>query len=119
MRGLVLAEKPSLMRAIESAYKSGGTFPFTLDFAAFHGHLMRLAMPGDYCNEWGGPWDEKYLPMVPDQFRYLPDDAVSVAKIMSKIKVGKYDFLVNACDAEREGEHIFWSCNEANGHKLT
>ena len=60
MRGLVLAEKPSLMRAIESAYKSGGTFPFTLDFAAFHGHLMRLAMPGDYCNEWGGPWDEKY-----------------------------------------------------------
>ena len=40
MRGLVLAEKPSLMRAIESAYKSGGTFPFTLDFAAFHGHLM-------------------------------------------------------------------------------
>ena len=118
MRGLVLAEKPSLMRAIESAYKSGGTFPFTLDFAAFHGHLMRLAMPGDYCNEWGGPWDEKYLPMVPDQFRYLPDDAVSVAKIMSKIKVGKYDFLVNACDAEREGEHIFWSFYEANGLKL-
>ena len=37
MRGLVLAEKPSLMRAIESAYKNGGTFPFTLDFAAFHG----------------------------------------------------------------------------------
>ena len=61
MRGLVLAEKPSLMRAIESAYKSGGTFPFTLDFAAFHGHLMRMAMPGDYCDEWGGPWEEKYL----------------------------------------------------------
>lgn len=118
MRGLVLAEKPSLMRAIESAYKSGGTFPFTLDFAAFHGHLMRMAMPGDYCDEWGGPWEEKYLPMVPDQFRYLPDDAASVAKIMSKIKAGKYDFLVNACDAEREGEHIFWSFYEANGLKL-
>lgn len=118
MRGLVLAEKPSLMRAIESAYKNGGTFPFTLDFAAFHGHLMKLAMPGDYCDDWGGVWKEESLPMVPDPFRYLPDDAASVSKIMSKIKVGKYDFLVNACDAEREGEHIFWSFYETNGLKL-
>lgn len=33
---------------------------------------------------------------------------------MAKIRSGHYDFLVNACDAEREGEHIFWSFYEAN-----
>lgn len=116
MRGLVLAEKPSLMRAIQSAYSAGG-FPFTLDFAAFHGHLMGLAQPSDYHEEWR-KWDLAALPIIPDSFKYLPVDKPSVDKIMGKIKAGKYDFLVNACDAEREGEHIFWSFYEANNLKL-
>ena len=115
MRGLVLAEKPSLMRAIQDAYKAG-TFPFDLDFAAFHGHLMGLAAPADYHEEWR-KWDLAALPLIPDAFKYLPVDKKSVDIIMAKIKGGHYDFLVNACDAEREGEHIFWSFYEAN--KLT
>lgn len=112
MRGLVLAEKPSLMRAIQSAY-SAGTFPFTLDFAAFHGHLMGLAAPADYHEEWK-TWNLGDLPLIPDQFKYKPTDKPSVDKILAKIRSGHYDFLVNACDAEREGEHIFWSFYEAN-----
>lgn len=115
MRGLVLAEKPSLMRAIQDAYKAG-TFPFNLDFAAFHGHLMGLAAPADYHEEWR-KWDLAALPLIPDAFKYLPVDKKSVDVIMARIKGGHYDFLVNACDAEREGEHIFWSFYEAN--KLT
>lgn len=90
MRGLVLAEKPSLMRAIQSAYSAGG-FPFTLDFAAFHGHLMGLAQPSDYHEEWR-KWDLAALPIIPDSFKYLPVDKPSVDKIMGKIKAGKYDF---------------------------
>lgn len=113
MRGLVLAEKPSLMRAIEDAYKGGGPFPFTLDFAAFHGHLMRMAQPAEYNPDWK-QWTVKDLPIIPGFFKYLPDDVQSVNKIMAKIRNGKYDFIVNACDAEREGEHIFWSFYEAN-----
>lgn len=112
MRGLVLAEKPSLMRAIQDAYYAG-TFPFDLDFAAFHGHLMGLAAPADYHEEWR-KWDLAALPLIPDAFKYLPVDKKSVDVIMAKIKGGHYDFLVNACDAEREGEHIFWSFYEAN-----
>ena len=115
MRGLVLAEKPSLMRAIQDAYYAG-TFPFDLDFAAFHGHLMGLAAPADYHEEWR-KWDLAALPLIPDAFKYLPVDKKSVDVIMARIKGGHYDFLVNACDAEREGEHIFWSFYEAN--KLT
>lgn len=117
MRGLVLAEKPSLMRAIEAAYKGGGSFPFTLDFAAFHGHLMRMVKPEEYDGKLK-KWEVGTLPIIPDQFRYVPADPQSVNKIMTKIKNGKYDFLVNACDAEREGEHIFWSFYEANGLTL-
>ncbi len=113
MRGLVLAEKPSLMRAIEAAYKNGGTYPFTLDFASFHGHLMRMAQPAEYNENWK-PWKEEDLPLIPEPFKYMPNDVDSTSKIMAKIKAGKYDFLVNACDAEREGEHIFWSFYEAN-----
>jgi len=118
MRGLVLAEKPSLMRAIQSGYSlCSGKLPFTLDFAAFHGHLMGLAQPGDYHEEWK-KWDLAALPLIPEPFKYLPIDKESVDKIMVKIRTGKYDFLVNACDAEREGEHIFWSFYEANGLTL-
>lgn len=112
MRGLVLAEKPSLMRAIQEAYKTG-KFPFQLDFAAFHGHLLELAQPADYHAEWK-KWEISALPIIPDPFMYVPTDKASIDKIMGKIKSGGYDFLVNACDAEREGEHIFWSFYEAN-----
>lgn len=113
MRGLVLAEKPSLMRAIQAAYQAGGSFPFALEFAAFHGHLMRLAKPEEYHAEWK-KWDIKDLPLLPEPFKYAPGDKDSIDKILSKIRTGRYDFLVNACDAEREGEHIFWSFYEAN-----
>lgn len=112
MKGLVLAEKPSLMRAIQSAYKSD-SFPFVLDFAAFHGHLMRLSQPKEYNPDWE-KWDLKTLPMIPGQFQYLPEDVKSVDKILAMIRSGRYDFLVNACDAGREGELIFWSFYEAN-----
>ena len=119
MKGLVLAEKPSLMRAIQSAYKSEppASFGFDLDFAAFHGHLMALAQPADYNPEWK-KWKVEDLPIIPDPFKYLPSDGESVSKILGKIRAGHYDFVVNACDAGREGELIFWSFYEANGLKL-
>lgn len=116
MKGLVLAEKPSLMRAIQSAYKAD-KFPFLLDFAAFHGHLMELAEPADYNAAWK-KWELSALPMIPNKFKYLPKDGESVKKILAKIKAGSYDFVVNACDAGREGELIFWSFYEANHLKL-
>ena len=64
LKGLVLAEKPSLMRAIQSAYKSEppASFGFDLDFAAFHGHLMALAQPADYNPDWK-KWKEESGPM--------------------------------------------------------
>lgn len=110
MHGLLIAEKPSVMRAVEAVYKKDPSkYPFSLDFAAFHGHLMQLLDPEDYDPSWSN-WS--MLPVIPSAFRYKAADVKSVDALTVKIKQGNYDFLVNACDAGREGEHIFWSFYE-------
>lgn len=116
MRGLLIAEKPSVMHAVEAIYKKDPSkYPFSLDFAAFHGHLMQLLEPEDYDPSWSN-W--RVLPIIPTAFRYKAADIKSVDILTSKIKQGNYDFLVNACDAGREGEHIFWSFYETQGLTL-
>lgn len=62
MHGLLIAEKPSVKRAVEAVYKKeAGKLPFTLDFAAFHGHLMQLLEPADYNPAWS---DWSNLPVL-------------------------------------------------------
>lgn len=74
MHGLLIAEKPSVKRAVEAVYKKeAGKLPFTLDFAAFHGHLMQLLEPADYNPAWS---DWSNLPVIPDAFRYKADDVI-------------------------------------------
>lgn len=116
MKGLLIAEKPSVMREIQSVYgKEASKLPFSLEFAAFHGHLMGLQNPEDYDPAWS-KWEQ--IPVIPAEFKYKAVDVKSVSTLADKIKNGKYDFLVNACDAGREGEHIFWSFYETLGLKL-
>ncbi len=114
MRGLLIAEKPSVMRAIQAEYKKG-RYPYTLDFMAFHGHLMGLKEPAEIRADWGSPWRAEQLPMIPDRFEYKTVDQKSADTIAEAIRGGNYDFVVNACDAGREGEHIFWSFYETYG----
>lgn len=117
MKGLLIAEKPSVMRAIESVYKTLPAKSDTLDFCAFHGHLMALKTPEEYSTSWGSPWSAQQLPIIPAAFAYKADDRTA-ADALAKKASGGYDYLVNACDAGREGEHIFWSWYEAYGLKL-
>ena len=89
MRGLLIAEKPSVMRAVESVYrKEASHLPFSLDFAAFHGHLMRLLEPEDYDPAWS---DWSVLPIIPTAFRYKAADIKSVNILTAKIRQGNYD----------------------------
>lgn len=118
MKGLLIAEKPSVMRAVEGVYNTLPNSADTLEFAAFHGHLMKLKEPDDIKPEWGSPWSEKQLPMVPERFEYIPADPKSAGALIKRIREGGFDFLVNACDAGREGELIFWSFYEAYQLKL-
>lgn len=115
MRGLLIAEKPSAMRAVKEVYEKEKGFPDKLEFAAFHGHLMELKAPEDY-NPKASDWENvSLLPIIPAAFQYKASDEKSVNSLIARIKSGNYDFIVNACDAGREGEHIFWSFYETAG----
>lgn len=112
MRGLLIAEKPSVMRAIQAVYNQMQGYPDSLEFAAFHGHLMGLKEPQEIDAGWGSPWSAEQLPMLPNVFEYKVVDKPSAEKLYKRIGSGGYDFLINACDAGREGELIFWSFYE-------
>lgn len=114
---LLLAEKPSVMRAIQAIYnKESATLPYTMEFGAFHGHVMGLKSPEEYNPIWK-KWEIKDLPLLPD-CTYKATDPAFVRDMTAKIKAGKYDFIVNACDAGREGELIFWAYYKTAGHNI-
>ena len=93
MKGLLLAEKPSVMRAIQEVYKKEqASLPDVLEFGAFHGHLMELRSPEEYDTSWEDRQNMAILPMIPSPFSYKPSDRTSVNRLMEKIKQGKYDF---------------------------
>jgi DNA topoisomerase-3 len=108
---LIIAEKPSLMNDIKKAYTTLPTKPFDADFTCFAGHLMGLKEPEEYNADWGKPWRESVLPMIPGTFKYSikKNCATKAKEIKSMLDSGKYDCVINACDADREGEAIFWS----------
>lgn len=119
-KALLIAEKPSLMREIYSVYNKI-TMSDTIDFMAFAGHTMTLCEPGDYKKEWGEKkWTWDMVPIIPTTFK------CKVAKgkdkifneIKNKINTGSYDYLINACDPDREGETIFQYVVDFLGCKL-
>lgn len=119
-RGLLIAEKPSAAAAIKAVYeKIKPGLPYQLDIASFRGHLLELAAPEDYDGAWGDRKNTSVLPMIPKEFHYQLKEPALVAGLLGKIHSGtEYRFLVNACDAGREGEHIFWSFYETTGQVL-
>lgn len=107
-KALLIAEKPSLMRDIQKVYNKKPLKDLDVDFASFVGHVMGLQEPKEYTPEWE-KWDVNVLPMIPSKFVYTPSkNTMDVYKdLVKKIKNGNYDYIINACDAGREGQHIF------------
>jgi len=70
------------------------------------GHLIGLAEPDAYDNRYK-KWNIGDLPIIPEQFKLVPNpktkDQLKVIAELAK----QSDRLVNACDAGREGQHIF------------
>ena len=116
MKALLIAEKPDLMRKVQAAYKNRG-FKDYIFFMSFHGHVMQLYQPDDYKEEWK-TWSLDTIPLIPEKFKYKAADKDTVNKIKEEIKNGGYDYLINCCDPDREGQHIFYSFYETIGCKL-
>lgn len=106
---LLIAEKPSLMRELQSVYKNHRSeIPYNIDFTALSGHICRYANPKEY-DKWDCKWDELTLPLIPDTWKInVIDDKKKMYKdISDMIKTNNYDGLINACDSDREGNAIF------------
>ena len=72
MKALLIAEKPSLMRNIQSVYNHNhNRIGFDIDFVSQQGHLLGLKMPEE-VNPSYKKWDMEQLPLsVPRRYKVL------------------------------------------------
>ena len=61
-RYLLIAEKPSLCKAIKEAYDSLKKPGFDAEFFALHGHFMEAKEPDEYRMSGASPGERKFSP---------------------------------------------------------
>lgn len=112
MSVLIIAEKPSVARGIAEAVgaherKDGFIAGTGYLLSWCHGHLVGLDLPREYPEFARVGMDD--LPMVPTEWRWhVADDGKDQFKVLKKLMASPdVEFIVNACDADREGEDIF------------
>lgn len=112
---LVIAEKPSLAKeiafALGNASSRNGYWEVGSDRIVTFcvGHLFEVCEMGELNPEWL-KWTLDSLPMLPETLRYKPVESTrgqweTVNELIHRADVTS---IVNACDAGREGELIFW-----------
>ncbi len=114
---LVIAEKPSVARDLAAALP--GSFTQSKDKTHLDGddhvvtwavgHLVGLAEPDAYDPKLK-KWRFADLPIVPEEFKLVPNDERSAKQLRAIHKLmadPEVDRVINACDAGREGELIF------------
>jgi DNA topoisomerase-3 len=104
---LVIAEKPSVAADIAKALggftKHGDVHESaTMLIAAAAGHLLTASLPKT--------WGLEDLPLLPEQLEMkpAPRQAKRLAELVSLLGRDDVTGVINACDAGREGELIFW-----------
>lgn len=112
MKTLIIAEKPDMGRNIAAAIEprainkrthlEGQTYVITWAI----GHLIGLAEP-DYYDDRYKKWDLNDLPIIPDQFKLLPNEKTKSQLQVIKTVAADCNEIINACDAGREGQLIF------------
>lgn len=124
MSKLIIAEKPSVAKSIASAlgassradgfYEGNG-----LLVSWCVGHLVSPMDAGGYDENFK-KWRYDDLPILPEPFRYVltPGKEGAFENLRALMDRPDVDTIVNACDAGREGELIFWLVYEMAGcHK--
>ena len=115
MKYLLIAEKPSLMRDIESCYKAhksdvvskiGGE----IDFIALSGHVCTNYLPNDYIQWKDKKWNEIEYPMIPDPWKIKAINDKHKKETLEKIKksLPSYDGIICATDSDTEGYGIYY-----------
>ena len=113
MKYLVIAEKPSVSKSIakvigayrqEDGYLEGGDCVVSWCL----GHLAEYAAPELYDERYEN-WRFEDLPILPVEWKLLVHNTKKPQfNVLRKLlRSKKFDYVVNACDAGREGEAIF------------
>lgn len=114
MKKLFIAEKPDVGKELskyfgtntkkKTGYIEGDNYIFTWGY----GHILELIMPNDY-NEKFKKWRLEDLPLIPPKYKHkVSDGKKDQFRILKNLIHRKdVDEIVNACDADREGELIF------------
>ena len=113
MKYLVIAEKPSVSKSIakvigayrqEDGYLEGGDCVVSWCL----GHLAEYAAPEHYDERYEN-WRFEDLPILPVEWKLLVHNTKKPQfNVLRKLlRSKKFDYVVNACDAGREGEAIF------------
>ena len=110
---LIICEKPSVARSISSVVgasrKRDGYFEGNGCLVSYCiGHLVELAPPGAYDEKYD-KWSYADLPIIPPKWKYVASPGKAkqldiLNSLMNRLDVGT---VINACDAGREGQHIF------------
>lgn len=124
MKYLVIAEKPSVSKSIakvigayrqEDGYLEGGDCVVSWCL----GHLAEYAAPEHYDERYE-TWRFEDLPILPVEWKLLVHNTKKPQfNVLRKLlRSKKFDYVVNACDAGREGEAIFRRVYALAGSKL-
>lgn len=114
MKYLLIAEKPSLMRDVQSCYRNHKAEILSkigdIDFIALSGHVCTNYAPDDYEAWADTKWDDIQYPMVPSVWGIKPIDDTYKSKTISSIKskVKNYDGIIVATDSDVEGYGIYY-----------
>lgn len=121
---LVIAEKPSVSQSLarilsagerEDGYLSGKDCIVSWCL----GHLAEYVSPEHYDSRYG-KWEFADLPIVPEQWELAvaKDKKKQFAVLKKLLNRSGLDYVVNACDAGREGELIFKRVYDLSGCKI-
>ena len=121
---LVIAEKPSVARDLARVLGLRGAGKHALDGSGrvitwCIGHLVELEEPAAYDPAWKA-WRLDTLPMLPTAFklRPVPGTRDQLRAVRELLCDRRFNEVVNACDAGREGELIFRYVYELAGSRL-
>lgn len=114
MSRLVIAEKPSVGRAVSAVVGADKTQKGYIEGGGYIvswcvGHLVGLKYPNDYGNGWEERWSFSQLPMLPDKWQFTVTDSTRAQYNLLKSLMFRDDVteIICATDADREGECIF------------
>ena len=107
---VIIAEKPSVARAFAGVIGGGRRREGYIDCSSANvqvtwclGHLLEQARPGDYLAD--GKVRPEQLPVIPRDWKLQPRDADAGKQVRAiKALIASADEVVNAGDADREGQ---------------